>query len=108
MDTRGSGQSPLSGLHQTLDTIATDAKALLNSLGVQDVIVVGHSMGGAVASALAAMDEHVKGVVLLGPVNPSSSLTEIFEKRANVVQNGVSGPKVHWGTWCFLKLMLEC
>jgi pimeloyl-ACP methyl ester carboxylesterase len=54
-------------------------------------------MGGTVASCLAAMDARVKGVVLLGPINPSKQLTEMFENRGNAVHKGSCGPMIHWG-----------
>lgn len=104
LDMRGSGQSPLGGLNQSMDSIARDVASLLDSLNVKDVLVVGHSMGGTVASCLASMDKRVKGVVLLGPVNPSPQLTDVFEKRENAVHKGSSGPMFHWGTALFLHI----
>ncbi|RDL35775.1 uncharacterized protein BP5553_06387 [Venustampulla echinocandica] len=89
LDTPGSGLSHLGSSPQSVGTIAEDAVALLDFLEVKDkVVVVGHSMGCIVASYIAAtFPDRVKGVVLMGPVNPSPALTEVFEQRINVVQN---------------------
>lgn len=52
-------------------------------------MVVGHSMGGTIASYIAAeYPERVKGVVLIGPVNPDPALADVFGKRIEVVKNG--------------------
>jgi len=52
-------------------------------------MIVGHSMGGIVASYIAAeYPDRVKGVVLIGPVNPDPALASVFEKRIEVVKKG--------------------
>ncbi|KAH7312926.1 3-oxoadipate enol-lactone hydrolase-like protein [Rhexocercosporidium sp. MPI-PUGE-AT-0058] len=88
LDTPGSGLSSLGTQEQTIQTIAEDALALLDALDVNEkVIVVGHSMGGIVASEIAArFKERVKGVILLGPVNPAEGLKEVFGKRVEIVK----------------------
>ncbi|KAL5316888.1 hypothetical protein ACEPPN_015940 [Leptodophora sp. 'Broadleaf-Isolate-01'] len=90
LDTPGSGLSSLGTQEreQTIGTIAEDALALLDALNVREkIVVIGHSMGGIVASCMAArFKERVKGVVLLGPVNPAESLKEVFGKRVEVVK----------------------
>lgn len=90
LDTHGSGAStynPEAG--NSIATIASDALALLDALNIhQDVVVVGHSMGGIVASNLAASDTQgrIKAVVLVGPVNPNPAAAEVFGKRIKIVQ----------------------
>ncbi|KAK6585226.1 hypothetical protein PZA11_001953 [Diplocarpon coronariae] len=87
LDTPGSGLSELGTQEQNIETIADDAIALLDALDVEEVVVVGHSMGGIVASWLAAeYQARVKGVILLGPVNPAPGLGEVFGKRIEVVK----------------------
>ena len=90
LDTPGSGLSTLGAKEQSIKTIAEDALALLDALNVkEEVVVVGHSMGGIVASVMAEMfKERVKGVVLLGPVNPAEGLRDVFGKRVEVVKAG--------------------
>ncbi|TVY81120.1 putative aminoacrylate hydrolase RutD [Lachnellula suecica] len=89
LDTPGSGLSSLGTSAQSVSSIAEDAVALLKELKVTEkVVVVGHSMGGIVANHIAATyPELVRGVVLLGPVNPAPALAEVFGKRKEVVKN---------------------
>lgn len=92
IDSHGAGLSPYTGKSNSTTSIADDAWAVLESLKEevpQDVVVLGHSMGGIVASELALKHgERVKGVVLIGPVNPNPGAAEAFEKRIVVVQEG--------------------
>ncbi|KAL3427529.1 fumarylacetoacetate hydrolase [Phlyctema vagabunda] len=88
LDTCGSGLSKLACSEQTIETIREDVISLLDTLEIQErIIIVGHSMGGIIASSVAASHpERVKGVVLIGPVNPSTAMSEVFKKRIQVVQ----------------------
>jgi len=52
-DNRGIGSSTLRDGRLTIDDMATDALAILDALGLERVHVVGHSMGGVIAQALA-------------------------------------------------------
>ena len=90
IDTPGSGLSELGKAEQSVSSIANDAIAFLDALKVEEkVVVVGHSMGGLVANHIASeYPERVKGVVLIGPVNPNPALTDVFEKRIEVVKKG--------------------
>jgi pimeloyl-ACP methyl ester carboxylesterase len=89
-DYPGSGLSSPGSSPQNVGSIAEVAVALLKDLDVTEkVTVVGHSMGGIVANQIAATyPELVKGVVLLGPVDPVPALAAIFEKRIEVIKNG--------------------
>lgn len=68
------------------------AVELLKDLNVTEkVTVVGHSMGGIVANEIAATCPGVvKGVVLLGPVNPVPAFAGVFGGRIEVVKKGQS------------------
>ncbi|KAB8290045.1 hypothetical protein EYC80_010371 [Monilinia laxa] len=96
-DTPGSGLSSLGGPPQSVNSIVEDAVALLDALEstIVDgkVWVVGHSMGGMIACELAIQYSHrVKGLILLGPIHPSTTLSEVFSKRiAAVVKDGIEG-----------------
>jgi len=96
IDTHGAGLSPYtSSAGNTTTSIADDALALLSSLRGQvpeDAVVVGHSMGGIVASETALRDPRIKGVVLIGPVNPNPGAAEAFSKRIGVVEAGGMEP----------------
>ncbi|QSZ35702.1 hypothetical protein DSL72_006824 [Monilinia vaccinii-corymbosi] len=86
-DTPGSGLSSLAEHRQSVESIVEDAVALLDGLLVNGrVWVVGHSMGGMIACELAfQFPQRVKGLVLLGPINPSETLAKVFTKRIEAV-----------------------
>jgi pimeloyl-ACP methyl ester carboxylesterase len=88
LDTPGSGLSALGKSEQSIQSISTDAIALLDHLGIHErVAVVGHSMGGIVASEIAATyPDRVRGVVLIGPVNPQPQMATVFEQRIEAVK----------------------
>jgi pimeloyl-ACP methyl ester carboxylesterase len=70
-DLRGHGQSsrPDSGYH--FSHHAADVAAVLAACGVERAVVVGHSVGGAVALEMAlSMPEVVQTLVLIAPVMP--------------------------------------
>ena len=92
IDISGSGLSELGKSEQSISSIVEDAISQLDALNVKEkVTVVGHLMGGIVASQFAVShSERVNGVVLIGPVNPSDAMAEIFEKRIRVVKEGTS------------------
>ncbi len=67
-DFRGYGASGPLATANSLSLMADDAAALCHALGVEHTYVVGMSMGGAVAQALALRYPNlVAGLVLLGP-----------------------------------------
>ncbi|KAK0645238.1 Non-heme haloperoxidase [Lasiodiplodia hormozganensis] len=70
IDHRGHGRSGvLPGDNYGPEILADDAAALLSHLGVDKAIVMGHSLGTVVASALAVRHpEKVKALVLVDPV----------------------------------------
>ncbi|AGK99439.1 alpha/beta fold hydrolase [Clostridium pasteurianum] len=76
-DQRGHGLSSKPIAEYTTEEMAGDIIELLNFLKIDSVILVGHSMGGAVAGYLAAVyPEYVKAVAILdnsaaGPAEPS-------------------------------------
>ncbi|KAG9252981.1 alpha/beta hydrolase fold family protein [Emericellopsis atlantica] len=90
IDTPGSGCSQPASKDRTPKEIASVISELLNTLSVNvsKSIVVGHSMGGMIASELAV--QGVLGSVLIGPVHPSPNLTTVFNQRIETVQkNGL-------------------
>lgn len=69
-------------------SLALDVVSILDALSVPKAIVMGHSMGGIVASHLAqdsASRDRVQAVLLVGPVYPSTAVSQAFEKRIEVV-----------------------
>jgi pimeloyl-ACP methyl ester carboxylesterase len=86
LDTPGSGLS-----EQSVKSVSSDVIGLLDYLKIEGkVVVVGHSMGGIVASEIAATSpDRVRGVVLIGPVNPQPQLSGVFEQRIEAVKKGM-------------------
>jgi pimeloyl-ACP methyl ester carboxylesterase len=65
-DNRGIGASSTTGGALTIETMAADAVAILDAQGVERAHIVGHSMGGVIAQALAlARPDRVKSLALL-------------------------------------------
>jgi pimeloyl-ACP methyl ester carboxylesterase len=56
---------PENDRHLTLEWCAKDAQDLLNHLGIEEVVVLGHSMGVSVLNHLLLMEERVKGAVFI-------------------------------------------
>ncbi|KJF60186.1 alpha/beta hydrolase [Coccidioides immitis RS] len=110
LDTHGSGASIYNAeAGNSISSIASDATSLLDALQIEkDVVVLGHSMGGIVASQLAASDVNgrVKAVVLIGPVNPNPAAAEVFGKRIKIVEEqgmeamATTIPQAATGTRC--------
>lgn len=94
IDTYGSGRSRYTtGIEQSIDTIAQDVIKVMDALKLPQAIIVGHSMGGTAVLHLAAKyPERVIALVAIGPVHPTPSTGQIFEKRIQVVSEGMYIP----------------
>lgn len=99
LDLRGHGQSkPNANGEFTIDLLVADVHAVVNELGLQKFILVGHSMGGSVAVAYAgAYPEHVAGLLLVDPSGDSTQIPEgeirpfIDAMRSEAYQSVVEG-----------------
>ena len=86
-DLPGHGRSEAPG-HKTVGAYAADMVALLNALELQNVIVLGFSMGGAIAQMLALYHrQRISGMILIAtaakmPVDPAllAALNTDYEK----------------------------
>jgi len=76
LDLRGHGQSPAApDGDYAMETLAQDVHATVAALGIEQFVLVGHSMGGSVAVAYAgAYPEQVAGLLL---VDPSGDSTQV-------------------------------
>src|SRR5687768_16236662 len=71
---RGHGDADRPAGGYSPSDLASDAIALLDSLGIERAVVVGHSMGAWVAQRIAIEHpERVDGVVLAGAIRPSGT-----------------------------------
>ena len=78
IDLPGHGQSDCFGYVHRMELMAQSVKAVLDSLHLRRYILVGHSMGGYVSLAFAAMyPENMKGLVLFHSI----ALPDTKEKR---------------------------
>jgi non-heme chloroperoxidase len=97
-DRRGHGRSTQTSAGHNMDTYADDLAAVVDSLGIENGIFVGHSMGGgevvryiarhgAARVSKAALISSVPPFMLQGPGNPTSTPREVFDQY----RKGVTG-----------------
>ena len=83
-DLRGFGESPAPGedwTHYTVDAMADDILGLIGRLRLERYIVVGHSMGGKVALALASRQPAgMAGLALVSPSPPTPEAMKDAER----------------------------
>lgn len=87
----GSALSPYTYVEQSVNTLATDVIALMDELSIDKAIFVGHSMSGMTGPELAAeWPDRISGLILVGPVWPTSDVAPVFEDRIKkVAENGM-------------------
>ena len=79
LDFRGHGQSPVPIQAFSLSDLADDALHLIDYLSLQEVVIVGHSLGGMVAMEVARCASRVAGLVLLEGWTSLSSAGSAFD-----------------------------
>lgn len=88
-DLRGLGESPLTET-ATMDEMANDVAALLDSLGIEKAVIGGLSMGGYVTLAFTRLFPHrVKGL-MLADTRPQSDTEEGKQNREHQAQLALS------------------
>ncbi|GAA5876549.1 hypothetical protein JCM3774_003135 [Rhodotorula dairenensis] len=89
-DFEGHGLSPTSGSATTVEGYAASIGEVLDSVKSQKAVVVGHSLGGLIATTFAAQyPERVEKLVLLGPVKQfAPGGVDALTKRAATVREG--------------------
>lgn len=86
MDLRGCGRSDRPGGGYNVPQYSEDVRALVRELGLGRVIVVGHSMGGAIAMDMAVAEpERVQGMVLVNPA-PAEGIVTPEERKPLIEQ----------------------
>ena len=78
-DFRGHGQSAVPTQPFTLADLAGDVLCLADFLGIQELVIVGHSLGGMVAMEVAQCSSCVIGLVLLEGWTSLSSAGSAFD-----------------------------
>ena len=79
LDLRGHGQSNVPTKPFTLANLADDVLHLVDSIGIQQTILVGHSLGGMVAMEVAKRSSFIVGLVLLEGWTSLSSAGSAFD-----------------------------
>jgi len=86
LDLRGHGKSGGELAGATMDSYASDVDAVVKELGIENPVIVGHSMGGLVTLMYSAINRSVKGMV---SINGSPS------KEAQGESKDVKYPEVY-------------
>ncbi|HYA88531.1 MAG TPA: alpha/beta hydrolase [Nitrospirota bacterium] len=97
-DQIGFGKSSKPSIHYSFHLLASNTKKLLDILGVKEVAVVGHSMGGMLATRFALMyPEIVSHLILENPIGledyrsivPYASLEQLYQSELNASEEGI-------------------
>jgi pimeloyl-ACP methyl ester carboxylesterase len=108
-DQVGFGKSTKANLHYSFHQLARNTKKLLDTLNVKKILVVGHSMGGMLATRFALdYPETTEKLVLENPIGledyrqgvPFQSVDEAFEKELkNTAESIRNYHKTYYPTW---------
>lgn len=97
VDLRGSGLSPGTVEAFSIEDLARDVESILDDAGIVSAHVIGFSMGGLVAQALAVASPHrIKRLVLAATfaiANPQARL--FLEAIGSVYRNGISAKQLY-------------
>ena len=97
-DQLGFGKSARPNIHYSFHLFAANTKKLLDSLGIGQATIVGHSMGGMVATRFALLyPETTSSLVLEDPIGledyrelvPSVSLDEAYQSELKATDEGI-------------------
>ncbi|QNF35356.1 alpha/beta hydrolase [Adhaeribacter swui] len=98
-DQVGFGKSSKPSLHYSFHQLATNTRQLLDTLGVNKAVVIGHSMGGMLATRFALMyPEVVTKLILENPIGledyrtlvPYSTLEAAYQRELKTTEESIS------------------
>ncbi len=108
-DQLGFGKSSKPNIHYSFHLLAVNTKKLLDVLGIKEVAVVGHSMGGMLATRFTLMyPEMVSHLILENPVGledyrsivPYASLEQLYQAELNAPAEAIrSYYKSYFAQW---------
>jgi len=108
-DQVGFGKSSKPNMHYSFHLLARNTKNLLDDLGIETVSVVGHSMGGMLATRFALMyPEMTEKLVLENPIGledykvkvPFSTIEEAYQNILNYTEEGLRNyHKTYYVEW---------
>ncbi|WP_312329074.1 alpha/beta fold hydrolase [Stenotrophomonas sp.] len=94
VDLRGSGKTPGGTAPFSIEDLAQDVLAIMDAAGIDAAHVVGFSMGGTVAQALAlAAPQRVRSLVLAATFAHTGTQAELFLKAIGAVYANGATPK---------------
>ncbi len=97
-DQIGFGKSSKPNIHYSFHLLALNTKKVLDILGIKDIAVVGHSMGGMLATRFALMyPEAVTHLILENPIGledyriyvPYTPIEEAYRNELNATEEGI-------------------
>ncbi|MEZ4317453.1 MAG: alpha/beta hydrolase [Myxococcota bacterium] len=71
IDLPGFGNTPHGGFGYDIDARGAFVAGVIEGLGLEDAVVLGHSMGGAVAASAARQSDRVRAVGLIASIGPT-------------------------------------
>jgi len=97
-DQLGFGKSSKPDIHYSFHLLAANTKKLLDTLGIKEVAVVGHSMGGMLATRFALMyPEMVSHLILEDPIGledyrtfvPYASIEQLYQNELSATEEAI-------------------
>ena len=108
-DQLGFGKSSRPNIHYSFHLFAANTKKLLDTLGIRQAAVVGHSMGGMLATRFALLYPHATSALVLdNPIGledyrelvPYISLEEAYQNELNASEDAIRNYiKTYFVTW---------
>jgi pimeloyl-ACP methyl ester carboxylesterase len=90
LDLRGCGASPVTEDGYDIPSLAADVGALCDDLGLEQPVLVGHSLGGMIGLELAAARPDLVGAVVgvdAGPIDPLPDVHQRFAALAETIES---------------------